>query len=76
MKKFGVLLTALTLTLFGASTNNNFNYNKPPKKGCYKPKGKPCPGTVGMVWLCPDDPKAPMAKTYPCDANVDIKESK
>ena len=76
MKKLGLALVLLSsLTLFGAQ-KSTFNYNKPPKKGCYKPKGKPCPGTVGMVWLCPDDPKAPLAKTYPCNAYLDIKEGK
>ena len=69
MKKLAVLLLAIS-ALFGANANKVHHKNYKKHSGCYVQKGTPCPGTVGMVTLCPDNPNAPMAKLYDCNAKL------
>jgi len=55
---------------FVASTLFAGGYIAPKKvihKGCYKPKIKKCPDCDDVAVLCPDDPKAPLAKLLPCE---------
>jgi len=61
------LLLAL---VFAGSTLFAGGYIAPKKvihKGCYKPKIKKCPDCDDVAVICPDDPKAPMAKLLPCE---------